>query len=302
MTRGVVFDIQRYSLHDGPGLRTLVFLKGCPLRCLWCSNPESQRKEPDMLWDSGRCSSCLSCVRACPTGALKRCGDRFEFDSSLCTACGGCASACPSSARRISGSEMSLDDVMKVVVRDMPFYRRSGGGVTLGGGEPLAQPTFATRILTRAHDTGIDTTVETSGYGETRTLVAMLEHADHVLFDVKHADSRRHLELTGVSNELVLDNLRALLPVHPDVTVRYPLIPDCNASYDDLAALGTRLAQMPGPPRIEIVPYHRFGEHKYRLLGRAYALDEVSPCDAVQSEEACTVLRQFDLSCTALNH
>ncbi len=302
MTSGVVFDIQRYSLHDGPGLRTLIFLKGCPLRCLWCSNPESQCKEPDMLYDSERCSLCLKCIRACPTGALERHGDRFQFDRSLCTACGMCVSACPNGARRVSGSEMSVDDVMKVVVRDMPFYRRSKGGVTLGGGEPLAQAAFATSILRRAHDTGIDTAVETSGYGETSTLIAMLEHADHVLFDVKHGDSRRHLQLTGVPNELILDNLRALLQVHPDVTVRYPLIPGCNASHDDLTTFGTHLAQLPGPPRVEIVPYHRFGEHKYRLLGRTYALQGVSPCDADQSEDACRILRQFDLSCAALSH
>ncbi|MFW6056184.1 MAG: glycyl-radical enzyme activating protein [Chloroflexota bacterium] len=302
MTSGVVFDIQRYSLHDGPGLRTLVFLKGCPLQCLWCSNPESQSKEPDMLYDSERCSLCLACVRACPTGALKHHGDGFELNRALCTTCGVCASACPNNARRISGKEMSVDDVMKVVIRDMPFYRRSGGGVTLGGGEPLAQPAFATSVLTRARAAGIDTAVETSGYGETGTLLAMLEHADHVLFDVKHADPVRHVELTCVSNELIFDNLRALLHVHPDVTVRYPLVPGCNASYDDLAAFGAQMAQLPISPRIEIVPYHRFGEHKYRLLGRAYALEGMAPCAADEVDGACGLLRQFGLSCVALTH
>ena len=211
-----------------------------------------------------------------------------------------CVSACPNAARRITGNQMSINDVMKVVLRDMPFYRRSGGGITLGGGEPLAQPAFSTDILTRAHDMGIDTAVETSGYAGTKTLMAIFERADHVMFDVKHTDSQRHLQLTGVSNELILDNLKAALLAHPDVTVRYPLIPGCNASYEDLVALGTHLARLPDPPRVEIVPYHRFGEHKYRLLGRVYTLKGASACDANEAEDACRVLRQFDLPCAPI--
>lgn len=300
MTDGVVFDIQRYSLHDGPGVRTLVFLKGCPLTCLWCANPESQHHESDILHDSERCTLCLACVRACPTGALTRLDDRFDFDASKCTACGLCASACPNSARRISGRRMSVRDVMNVVLRDAPFYRRSAGGLTLGGGEPLSQPGFAAGLLKESHANGIDTAVETTGYAETRTLLSVAEHADHVLYDVKHVDPKRHRELTGVSNELILDNLRALLHVHPHVTIRYPLVPGCNAAADDLRAFANRVLQLPGSPRIEIVPYHRFGEHKYRLLDRPYALAGVASCEPQEAEDACSLVRQFGLPCTAL--
>jgi pyruvate formate lyase activating enzyme len=302
MTDGVVFDIQRYSLHDGPGVRTLVFLKGCPLSCLWCSNPESQRREPDVLWDSERCTLCLACVRACPTGALARSGDRFTFDASLCTTCGRCETACPNAARRVSGKRMTVREVMDVVLRDAPFYRRSGGGITLGGGEPLSQAAFAADLFRSAHANGVDTAIETTGNAETRTLLSVTEHADHVLYDVKHVDPRRHRELTGVTNELILDNLRALLHVHPDVTIRYPLIPGYNSSDGDLRALADRVTHLPGTPRIEIVPYHRFGEHKYRLLDRPYALAGVAACEPEEAEEACALLRQLGLPCTSLTH
>jgi len=302
MTDGVVFDIQRYSLHDGPGVRTLVFLKGCPLRCLWCANPESQRREPDILYDAERCTLCLACVRACPTLALSADEHGITRDASQCTACGACVAACPNSVRRISGRWMSVEEVMKTVRRDVPFYRRSRGGMTLGGGEPLAQAAFAEDLLRASHADGIDTAIETTGYADTRVVLSVTEHADHVLYDVKHIDPSRHRELTGVSNQLILDNLRALLHEHPDVTVRYPLVPGYNADDDTLRAFASRIVQMPAVPRVEIIPYHRFGEHKYRLLGRPYTLAGVEPCAPQEAEGACAILRQFGLACTALVH
>ena len=166
----------------------------------------------------------------------------------------------------------------------------------------MAQPDFATAILAASNTQGIDTAVETSGCAPTRTLLSIAQHADHMLFDVKHADSARHKELTGVSNELIVDNLRALLHVHPDVTVRYPLVPGCNADDDDLRALAGTLLRLPRLPRLELVPYHRFGEHKYRLLGRDYALSGIGACDASKAEDACSLVRQFGLDCRALTH
>jgi len=303
MAGGIVFDIQRFSLQDGPGLRTLVFLKGCPLRCAWCSNPESQRPEPQLLYDGDRCTLCLACVPVCPSGALTSAGEgSLSYDLTLCTACGACVTACPNAARSISGKEMSVEEVLASVLRDAPFYRRSGGGVTISGGEPTFQPDFARLLLSAFKQHGMDTAVETCGHADTRTFLSVAEAADHVFFDVKHLDRARHIELTGVPNELILDNLRALMHIHPDVTVRYPLVPGWNDGGDDLRSFAQYLLRLPRMPLVEFVPYHRYGEHKYRLLGREYRLAGTPSCEEQDTESACTILRQFGLDCSALSH
>jgi len=300
---GVVFDIQRYSLQDGPGLRTIVFFKGCPLRCAWCSNPESQRPKPQLFYDGDRCTLCLTCVPVCPTGALTSVGPgSLSYDLTLCTQCGACVSVCPNSARSITGREMSVDEVLAVVLRDAPFYRRSGGGVTLSGGEPTSQAQFSKDLLDTFHAHGLDTAVETCGQCETRMFLSVMERADHVFFDIKGTDRDRHKELTGVSTELIQDNLRALLHVHRDVTVRYPLVPGCNDSGDDLRAFASFILGLPRIPAVEFVPYHRFGEHKYRLLGRTYRLAGMPTCEDEEAQVACTVLQQHGIACSALTH
>jgi pyruvate formate lyase activating enzyme len=303
MVAGMVFDIQRYSLHDGPGLRTLVFLKGCALRCLWCSNPESQRRTSDMLYDTGMCTRCGACVRACPRGALWLSDDSaIMYDEALCDYCGACVSVCKQNARRLAGETMTDQQVAAAVVRDMPFYRRSGGGVTLGGGEPTQQPEFARAILERLKSGGVDTAVETCGYADEADFRSVIACVDHVLFDVKHVIGARHVQLTGVSNELVLTNLEELLQRSVDVTVRYPLIPGCNDDDSDLRAFGAMLLAMPRVPPIEFVPYHRYGEHKYSLLGREYSLAGTLPPEAASIGHACETLRELGLACSTLNH
>jgi len=303
MASGIVFDIQRYSLQDGPGLRTLVFLKGCPLRCLWCSNPESQRSEPQLLYDGDRCTLCLTCVPVCPSGALTSAGEgALSYDLTRCTCCGACVHACPNGARRACGERMTVERMLAVALRDAPFYSRSGGGVTLGGGEPTGQPEFAQSLLEACRRHDLDTAMETCGYAETRSFLSVAEAADHVFFDVKHVDRARHVELTGASNELILDNLRALLHVHHDVTVRYPLVPGCNDGGDDLRAFARYLLGLPRLPRVELVPYHRFGEHKYRLLGRTYMLEGTSACPEQDAANACVTLAQHGIDCSALVH
>jgi len=303
MTSGIVFDIQRYSLQDGPGLRTLVFLKGCPLRCAWCSNPESQRPEPQLLYDGDRCTLCLRCVPACSSGALTTAGEgSLSWDLTRCVGCGACVRACPNGARTLSGESMTVEAVLAAVVRDAPFYRRSGGGVTLGGGEPTYQAAFARALLERCREHGIDTAVETCGHAETRAFLSVAQAADHVVFDIKHMNRRRHIELTGVSNELILDNLRALLHLHGEVIVRYPLVPGFNDDVEELRALARYLLELPQLPRVEVVPYHRFGEHKYRLVGRMYRLSGTPACDEREAEDACNVLAQHGISCSALLH
>jgi pyruvate formate lyase activating enzyme len=303
MTEGIVFDVQRYSLQDGPGLRTLVFLKGCPLHCAWCSNPESQRSQPELLYDQTRCTLCGECARVCPTGAVLM-GDNgtLTFEEGLCTACGACVSVCRQEARRIAGELMSEEQVVKTVLRDMPFYRRSGGGVTLGGGEPTQQPLFAGAILRQLKLRGVDTATETCGHADPTAFMEVAVLADHVLFDVKHADSVRHTALTGAGNERILANLAALLRRHADVTIRYPLVPGCNDTEAELREFAALVLRLPRVPPVELVPYHRLGEHKYRLLHRDYLLAGTNPHDAGVVNRACGILQVCGVACRSLTH
>lgn len=302
MTEGIVFDIQRYSLQDGPGLRTLVFLKGCPLRCAWCSNPESQQPQLELLYDAACCALCGDCVVACPKGALSIDSGELTRNVDLCDMCGACVTACTHSARSIVGSRMTALEVVARVVRDAPFYRRSGGGVTLGGGEPTSQPAFAAEVLRLLRDQGVDTAIETCGCAAMDAFLSVVVHADHVLFDIKHADSRRHAALTGAGNETIVANLNSLLEWHADVTVRYPLIPGWNDGESDLAAFAVLLCSLRREPPVELVPYHRLGEHKYRLLNREYALSGTSPCSDETARTACDLLRHRGVNCRALAH
>ncbi len=302
MTEGIVFDIQRYSLQDGPGLRTLVFLKGCPLRCAWCSNPESQQLQPELLYDAARCTLCGQCVRACPREAISICAGELTWNAAQCDGCGACVTACTHSARSIVGSRMTASEVVALAVRDAPFYRRSGGGVTLGGGEPMSQPAFAAEVLRLLREQGVDTAIETCGCTAMDAFLSVVEHADHVLFDIKHADSGRHAALAGSGNETIVANLSSLLEWHADVTVRYPLIPGWNDTDSDLVALAALLRSLQREPPVELVPYHRLGEHKYRLLNREYALAGRSPCSDEAARTACDLLRQRGLNCHALVH
>ncbi len=296
MTAGMVFDVQRYSLHDGPGLRTLVFLKGCPLRCAWCSNPESQDPKPQLLYDGDACTLCLACVPSCPTGALTTAGEgSLSWDLTRCVSCGACVRACPHGARTLSGTVVTVQELLALLVRDAPFYRQSGGGVTLGGGEPTYQAEFARAVLEACSANGLDTAIETCGQAETREFLSVAELADHVFFDIKHMDRRRHIELTGLPNELILDNLRALMHRHGDVTVRYPLVPGWNDDDEGMRALARYLSGLPRVPRVEFIPYHRFGEHKYRLLGRAYRLAGAQPGSEQEAIDAGSILAQHGI-------
>jgi pyruvate formate lyase activating enzyme len=266
---GVVFDIQRFSIHDGPGIRTLVFLKGCNLRCPWCSNPESQRFEPELFFHPERCIGCKNCLNACPHGSITLEDGQLSFNRYLCQNCGKCSYVCYAEARLIRGRQMSAELVLEEVLKDGPFYRNSGGGVTVGGGEPLAQADFAAAILKKCKEKGLHTAVETAGYVPWPKIEKVLPYTDLFLYDVKHMDPKKHREHVGTDNRLISANLKRLVERKNKVVVCVPLIPGFNDTASEIDAIA-HFAASQGIKKINLLPYHRFGEGKYLLLGRTY--------------------------------
>ena len=292
--QGWVFDIQRYSINDGPGIRTTVFLKGCPLGCLWCDNPESQDKMPELLYLPSLCINCQRCVAVCPNGATTvGTNGLIQIDRSLCQVCGKCVEVCPTGARVIVGELMTVEEVFQVVSKDTLFYRNSGGGVTTSGGEPTHQPEFLKALLTRCQEAGLHTALDTCGLVEWQTLEEILEHVDLVLFDLKHMDTEVHRNLTGVGNEIILENLERTTK-HKLVVVRIPLIPGYTDSKTNIEASGQFLSRI-GASRVDVVPYHQLGVGKYERLGKKYTLRDVETISDERTEECVQILERYGL-------
>jgi pyruvate formate lyase activating enzyme len=299
---GQVFNIQRYSVHDGAGIRTLVFFKGCPLRCLWCCNPESQKSDPELGFIASRCvgdKACgAPCLSACPAGAIRLSEEgRPTIDREGCDACGRCAEVCGQDALKVVGREMTVDQVVAEVEKDRPFYRRSGGGMTVGGGEPLAQYRFAAGLLEAARNAYVHTALETCGHAPWHHFEEVLRHVDLLQFDLKHMDPGRHRELTGQSNDLILGNLKRVLTVKSprDVIIRIPVVPGCNDSADNVAETAGFVAAL-GFRQMELVPYHRMGVAKYSQYGMAYPLEGREPLDERRLDDLREIVRQSGLT------
>lgn len=292
MLTGVVFNIQRFSIHDGPGIRTTVFLKGCPLRCFWCHNPEGLRPKPEVQFTPSRCIGCGACVAACPRGAqaLGPAGRTFDLDR--CVNHGACVDVCYAEALQLTGKEMSVAAVAEELARDQPFYAASGGGVTLSGGEPFFQPEFALALLQRCKAAGLHTAVETSTYTRWRYLEAALPLVDLFMVDIKHLDPQKHKAATGVSNQLILENICRLADTGKPITFRIPVVPTVNATRADIRAIaefvcGLMHARADGGAGIalELLPFHRLASDKYASLQmdhRAAGLE--TPGKAVMTE------------------
>jgi len=284
VTSGLVANIQRYSLQDGPGIRTTVFLKGCPLDCWWCHNPECRAPERELLIVESRCAWCGECVIACPEGIAAPAGPEKQTDA--CPRCGACEAACPTGARQIVGAEMTVDQVVKEIARDRVFFEESSGGVTFSGGEPLAQAAFVEVLLAACRSAGFHSALDTCGFAPEEKLLRVAGMADLVLFDVKILDDAKHKQFTGVSNVVILKNLRELCRIHPNVWLRIPVIPQLNDSPEDLEALASFAASLGGIRQVNLLPYHRTGMKKFERLGRTYALPDIVPPSAEVMENA----------------
>ena len=294
---GLVFKIQRHALHDGPGIRTLVFLKGCPLRCLWCFNPESHSTRPQVMHDPAKCLGCGECGQACPRpDAIEFTNRGVALKRGVCDGCGLCVQACPSGAMTLWGEGMTVAQVMRQVLKDKVFYERSGGGVTLSGGEVAMQPDFAAAVLKSCQENAIHTAIETSGYAPWSSLNKIIQYCRLVLYDLKAMDPVKHLELTGVDNSLILQNARAIANLEVPMIIRVPLIPGCNDSSQNLKATAEFVANhLPGVSELHLLPYEMIGEIKYQRLGRDYALKSLMPPSDEATRQAEEILAPYGL-------
>lgn len=281
---GIIFNIQKFSVNDGPGIRTAVFFKGCPLRCRWCSNPESQLARPQILWDEKKCAHCLHCIQACPAGAVYLKGPHLFFDPAKCSGCRTCVSECPQKALEVGGYVKTVKQVMDLVMQDVDFYEESGGGITLSGGEILSQPEFAQELLLASKSQGIHTCCETTGFAPPERFRQVIQYADYLLFDMKHWDKNAHKAGTGVTNELPLANMEYAIQAGKEVLPRIPVIPSFNNTLKDALKLAEALHSV-GAGRCQLLPFHQFGENKYHLLNYSYEYENVPSLHREDLEE-----------------
>ncbi len=272
--RGNVFNIQRFSLHDGKGMRTIVFFKGCGLRCKWCSNPESHTASPELLYKPIDCIHCGRCLMACPLGAIQLKADKLFIDPALCNHCGHCAEVCCTEALQLIGHSVTVKEIFDEVIRDSVFYKKSGGGLTLSGGEALLQPDFAKELLKASKQAGLSTAVETAGFIPLENLKKVLPYMDTFLYDVKIVEPNLHKTYTGQSNERILENLYNLANHKASVIVRIPVISGINTTTDNMERLVKLLDTLKTIKEVHLLPYHKHGVNKYSFLGRNYPLGE----------------------------
>ena len=294
---GIVYNIQRYSIDDGPGVRTTVFLKGCPLTCLWCSNPESQNPLPEVTWRYTSCKRCGTCVETCPMDLITLNDDGVHIDRKSCDRCGKCIETCVPEALQMSGTKMTVEEVYDIVKRDADYYKVSGGGLTCSGGELLMQADFVAELFKRCREGEIHTCADTSGFGTKEAIEKVLAYTDLVYYDLKHMDPAEHKKTCGQSNDLILSNLSLVAEKGIPMVIRVPLIPGYNDSDENMTAIAKTVTELAGVNSVHIMPYHRYGENKYRMIDKEYQLDHVESPTEEELNKAKRIIESFGLKC-----
>ena len=293
--RGFVFDIKKYAIHDGPGIRTTVFFKGCPLQCQWCQNPEGWKRHPELGFRRGRCIKCGQCAEVCTRQAITFTEDQPSTDANKCNLCGECVDVCVAGAREIIGRQITVSEVMVEVEKDIVFYDQSNGGVTFSGGEPLMQPEFLLAMLNQCQAQEIHTAVDTSCYAEPELVERVSEKTDLFLCDLKHMDSNMHERSTGASNKLILDNIKRLSKAGKKIVIRIPVIPGFNDDKANIEATGKFAASLPGVSGIDILPYNRGGKEKSARLTAGIKLMQTETPDEEKMNSIAETLNNYGL-------
>lgn len=292
--KGLIFNIQRFSIHDGPGIRTTVFLKGCPLRCPWCANPESRTTEIQLLHTSANCAACLRCISVCPQHGLSMTDGKLIHTPELCTHCLSCVHACPTHALTAEGAWYTIDEIMKEVEKDSPFYEKSNGGITLSGGEPLMQEEFTYNLLKTLKQTGYHTNIETSGYTSSEYLLKILPYLDLIYMDFKHPNDNQHIQKVGVSNKQILKNMELILQSNKSLIVRIPVIPRFNNSTDTAHEYGIKLKKLHAK-KVHLLPFHQMGLGKWHSLGLNYEYESDKSMREEELTNIATILASYGL-------
>lgn len=304
--KGFIFNIQRYNVYDGPGIRTLVFFKGCPLRCKWCSNPEGMEPKYKVMFKENLCLNCGACSAVCPVGIHSMLDGIHIINRDIdCVGCRRCEKTCTEKAIAIVGEYKTVSELLEIIEEDRAFYEISGGGVTLGGGEVLMQADFATELLKECKQRGINTAIETCGYAKKESILKIAEYTDLFLFDLKHIDSNRHHELTGVYNELIHENLIELLSRGHDVKIRMPMLKDINSSQAEIEGISKFLMPFKDYKNfkgIDLLPYHKLGVNKYNQLGKDYPIEGDPSLSNEELDKIENWIKKYDFPVKVVKH
>jgi len=298
IAKRIVLNISRMTTHNGPGIRTLIMFKGCPLRCIWCSTPESQKSEPELAVFPVKCNKCGECIPICPSNALALTNDTICVNRSLCNSCGKCTKACYSEALKLLGQPMSVDDLLEEVKKDLIIYKHSGGGVTLSGGEPLLHPDFTLRLVSALKEDGISVGVDTCGQVPWSSIESVLPYVDFFLWDIKLMDPEEHRKLTGSPNDLILDNLRAVSERNIPIYLRIPVIPGYNDSEENIRATSEFASNLSSVIEVHLLPLHHLGKARYDSLHRAYPLGDIPLITDSIMHDIKRIVESYRLNCS----